>query len=612
MADKPSWFDKLWTQAEAFWDESALKTGKELSRLHSFIHFWVLVVKSFIRNRCPIRASALSYATLLALIPMLAVAISVTSSMLKEEGEDRIYLFIDDVVSRIVPPAGTNDLAPATPLTNAAAPILNSETTIAESGSTNFALVPRLETNEPVARIDSSVSSSNAAPVVASKERADAQAKVAHQIHDYIQNTRSTTLGITGVFLLIIVAIRMLSSIEETFNDIWGVTCGRSWFVRTVIYWTTITLGPLLLAAALGLATGPHLQFTQDFLNAHPFIKKIFFPTLTLVILWLAFALFYKAVPNTKVNFSASLIGGMVGGTVWYVNNLFGVLYVSRVVTYSKVYGSLGLVPVFMAGIYISWLLLLFGAQVAYAFQNRKLYSQERLAENVNQRGREFVALRLMTCIGQRFQRGHPPATIQQMSTDLGIPSRLIQQVLQILIAAHLVAEISGAEAAYAPARPLESINAHHILQAMRATVGQELVTRDEPVREEVYGEFARIQAAEKEAAASLTLLALVHRAETRLELAPPPAPEEAITVSTVMKPSIKPVAASKQETNPISVDSSAKHSSDTSPEPFTHATDGPGNEAEGATEAHPTEPKKEIHVAQSAAPEEEERSFPL
>ena len=81
------------------------------------------------------------------------------------------------------------------------------------------------------------------------------------------------------------------------------------------------------------------------------------------------------------------------------------------------------------------------------------------------------------------------------------MPSKLAQQVLHTLLAARLVVEVAGAETAYAPARPLETINCHHILLAMRATHGQELITRDEPMRVEVLGEFARIQAAESEAA---------------------------------------------------------------------------------------------------------------
>jgi DNA-binding IscR family transcriptional regulator len=107
------------------------------------------------------------------------------------------------------------------------------------------------------------------------------------------------------------------------------------------------------------------------------------------------------------------------------------------------------------------------------------------------------------------------------MSGELGIPSRLIERVLGTLVLARLVVEVSAEQPAYAPARPLEAINCHHILLAMRALQGQELVTRDEPVREEVYGEFARIQAAEKAAASSVTMQDLVNRAHARLELAP-------------------------------------------------------------------------------------------
>ena len=177
-----------------------------------------------------------------------------------------------------------------------------------------------------------------------------------------------------------------------------------------------------------------------------------------------------------------------------------------------------------MIGLYFSWLILLFGAQVAYAFQNRSVYLQDKLAENVNQRGREFIALRLMTCIGQRFQRGLPPVTLQEISAELGIPTRLAQQVLQTLLAARLVTEIAGTEAAYAPARPLEAITAHHILHALRAGGGQELPSQNEPVRAEVYGEFARIEEAERQAASSVTMLALVNRAPARPAIAAPSA----------------------------------------------------------------------------------------
>ena len=83
----------------------------ELSRLERFAHLWALVIRSFVHNRCPVRAAALSYTTLLALIPLLAVVISVTSGLLKNEGEEKIYQAVDKLVSNVMPPAtlNTND-----------------------------------------------------------------------------------------------------------------------------------------------------------------------------------------------------------------------------------------------------------------------------------------------------------------------------------------------------------------------------------------------------------------------------------------------------------------------------------------------------------------------
>ncbi len=490
---------------------TGIHTGAEgeFSRLERFAHFWALAVRSFVRNRCPVRAAALSYTSLLALIPLLAVAISVTSSLLKSEGEEKIYEAIDKLVSDIMPPAGSNTNAASFSLnlrhgTPAALTPANSETAGTPAGSV-------AETNMLVA-------------ATGPEDRvANAQKEAARSIRDFIQKTRSGTLGVAGTVLLIFVVFSLLGRIEETMNDVWGVTRSRNWLTRIEHYWFAIGLVPTLLVAGLILASGPQFAGVRQFVESMPLASRVIFNFLPLVLLWLAFASFYKIMPNTRVCFNAALVGGVVGGSLWYLNNVFGFLYVSRVVSNSKIYGSLGLVPVFMIGLYFSWLILLFGAQVAYAFQNRSVYLQDKLAENVNQRGREFIALRLMTGIGQRFQHGLPPATIQEISTELGIPSRLVQQILQTLLAARLVTEVGGTEGAYVPARPLESINAYQILHALRTGTGQELPMRDEPARAEVYGEFARIEEAERQAASSVTMLALVNRARARPEIAAPP-----------------------------------------------------------------------------------------
>jgi membrane protein len=260
-------------------------------------------------------------------------------------------------------------------------------------------------------------------------------------------------------------------------------------------------------------------------------------------------ALFYKLTPNTKVEFSAAVVGGVVAGAAWHFYNQLGFLLASRAVSANKFYGGLFLVVLLMSGLYIIWLILLFGAQVAYAYQNRAAYLQDRLADNINQRGREFVALRLMTCLGQRFQSEFRPVTVLQLSTELGIPSRLTQSVLRTLCATRLVTEVSGTEAAFTPARPLEAINAYDILLAMRTGTGQELPLCAAAGMAEIYGEFARIEQAERTAATTITLRALVNRLPQTAAL---PEPVPAVTKAAIVGgPGVLPVVEVKT-TGPV------------------------------------------------------------
>jgi membrane protein len=438
--------------------------SRRMPRMHKFVHFCVLLVRTFMRNRCPVRASALAYTTLLALVPLLAVGISVSSLFLTE---DRAGWLVDQSITYVV-----EQLAP------------------------QLGLIPKEDLGS------------------------DAREQTAARIRAAIENLNVGTLGVTATVGLIFIAISLLATIEAAFNDIWGVERGRNWLSRVVNYWAAITFGPFLLLAAL-LMVSAQFQAVQHSAEAFGFLGNLALKTAPLVMLCLAFMLFYQTMPNTRVQWQASLIGGLVGGLLWHLNGQFNLFFASRVVTTSKLYGGLSVVPVMLIGLYFSWLILLFGAQVAYAFQNLETYLQERASERVNQRGREFIAFRLMTAIGLRFQNSLPPASLNRLASELSIPTRLVHQVLQILLGARLVIEVAGRETAFAPARPLDQITCHDILQAMRASHGLELATRDEPTRQEVYGEFQRILEAERRAAEAVTMLALVNRTPSLTNDAP-------------------------------------------------------------------------------------------
>ena len=155
---------------------------------------------------------------------------------------------------------------------------------------------------------------------------------------------------------------------------------------------------------------------------------------------------------------------------------------------------------------------MLLGAQVAYAFQNRRAYAQERQAQNINQRGREFLALRIMTYIGERFQTGNKPPSALEMAEALRVPLRLAGQVLIVLVQANLVAEMTGSETGYLPARPLDKITAGDVLEAMRTGQGQDLATCPDTARSVVRERLTQIEQAERDAARGVTLQCLVNQ----------------------------------------------------------------------------------------------------
>jgi uncharacterized BrkB/YihY/UPF0761 family membrane protein len=583
--DAASKLKRLLEAVQAFFEEKGIGhvDDAKRSRLHRFAHFWLLVGKSFIRNRCPIRASALAYTTLLALIPMLAVCASIMTGFLQKQGKKPIDEMVNGFVKNV-------------------APMLNLQLKTDGSATNKF----DLEGN----------------PVEAAPNQLDA---VVNKITEFINKIQSGAIGITGIIALVFVAIGLLRTIEATFNDIWGVTRGRGWVESITQYFAAIAGGPLILALVLGLNTGPQFDATKRLLGLTSFTEKrvtdfprlaqklsdaadpvsaylvtrlddeskqslqdstakttdrekmksglvqnlntiadgefiydqtrfasvslrdktkaligrklsghdrarfnrlliedayatelkpkrewllsgFVFGLLPFIVLSLAFALFYQLMPNTRVQPLAALVGGAVGGTLWLLNNKISFVYASKALGYNQIYAGLSILPLFLIGLYFSWLILLFGAQVAYAFQNRQSYLQEKQAEGVNQRGREFVALRMMTLLAQHFQRGDQPPGVNLIATTLGVPSRLIGQLVQPLLHAKLIVEGADREISYTPARPLDRITAYDIILALRAGQGMELATREDGSRERVREKFDAIYETEKETARAVTL----------------------------------------------------------------------------------------------------------
>lgn len=440
-------------------------------RAARFLHFWGLVGRFFWRNRCQVRASALAYTTLLALVPLLAVSLTVASLVFdakSESSRERLTGMIEQLVNNVAPTLGLSD----------------ADTTIGPPPPGSTAVDP------------------------GAARRAD----VAKSILDFVGNIHFGTIGVTAMVGLIFVAISLLRTIEAAFNDIWGVGRGRGWFESIILYWAAISLGPIVLLVATTSGYLNALSGESAWVHKVPGAALLQAQLLPLLIVALAFGAFYKVMPNTRVDWPAALVGGLVAGILWWLNNRLGVLYNTKVVTYSKIYGSLGAVPLFLLGLYFSWMIVLFGSQVAYVFQNRRAYLQERMAERVHQQAREFVALRFMAEIGRCFARQLPPPPLATLASELAVPARLASSILQSLTQAQLVVETAGNNSGFTPARPLDQISVRDILTALRTGQGSDLPTAADQDRPVIQAEFAAVVAAEESRSARTTLASLIQR----------------------------------------------------------------------------------------------------
>jgi membrane protein len=386
--------------------ETFLDTLPGFHRLRLALQFLVLVWRGFVENRCPVRAAALSYTTLLALVPLLAVALSISKN------------FLHDTSAELVPKLMNRTLELVAPELGRASP--------------------------------------------------ESQAEAVAKIQSFIDRINAGALSTIGSLFLVFVAVRLLMAIEQAFNDIWGVPVGRSFWRKIVYYWTAVTLGPLLLMLAMYLTGRAEVLSVMGRLAVVPGIQKLLLQAGPFVVLWFAFSLMYGLMPNTRVRPKAALAGGVLAGTLWQVNTWLSALYVSRVVTYSKIYGALGVIPVLLVGLYFAWLIVLLGAQVAYAAQHVRTYLQQRASERMDHRGRELIACRIVLIACEHFLRGTKPPTVDELADKTGASAKWLNQLVHRLAEGGILAKVDGTQDGVVPARAPETLTVADVLEVVR------------------------------------------------------------------------------------------------------------------------------------------------
>lgn len=185
-------------------------------------------------------------------------------------------------------------------------------------------------------------------------------------IRSFIENIHAGALGVSGMVGLLITSMSMLASVEKSINRIWKTPMTRSLFHRISGYWFFITLGPIALSVAIGFATSLDLPLSRFLPSGVPF---------TFILLGIFYGV-YRYVPHCKVSWKAAFIAALGTSVVWMITKMGYSVYVRNVVSYDKIYGSLGAIPILLLWIYVAWLVVLTGAAFSCSLQSR-LHEQE-------------------------------------------------------------------------------------------------------------------------------------------------------------------------------------------------------------------------------------------
>jgi len=296
--------------------------------------------------------------------------------------------------------------------------------------------------------------------------------EVSHQIIEFIQNMNVGVLGSVGLALLLYTAVSLIQKIEESFNHIWHISQPRSLSERFSRYLSVLLVGPILLFAAIGMtASAMNAGIVRDILALEPLgvLAYGFGRLMPYLLVVAAFTFIYMFIPNTRVEPRPALVGAIVGGVLWQSAGIAFALVVASSTQYSAIYSSFAILILFLIWLYLSWLILLFGASVAFYQQHPEYVVAEGGEPHLSNRMRERLALVIMSLIGGHYLAGRPAWTMRQLTQGLGVPMHAVDVVLDALEQAKLLVESKDDPPGYLPARDLGAISVRHLLDAVRS-----------------------------------------------------------------------------------------------------------------------------------------------
>ncbi len=435
--------------SEELW--SAAPARRSWSRAVRLLQFCMIVGQGFVNDQLLLRASALTYFTVLSLVPLVAVAVAIVGSI--GVGSER---FVELVVGTVA--AGSPE--------------------------------------------------------------------VQDRIADLIARANFAGLGTLGAATLFLTTVLGIGNVESALNGIWGVKHERPWRRRLPDYLAVLVIAPLLAVTAISLSTTLRSEWiVQRMLEVPGFavLYDVGLQQAPAVMLSLAFAFLYWFLPNTPVRVSSAIVGGIPTGFLIVIAQGLYLDFSVGVARANAFFGSFAALPLLFVWIYVFWAIALFGAEIAFAYQNLDLYRREVTGGRAGAAEREAAGLRIALEVARRFQAGAPPLGLRGLSEAIDEPIRKVREVVDQLEAANLLAPRASDgkhENAYLLARPAEAIAVSDVLVALRGR--RDPVAENAPLPHAVDAVLQELDAVGRAAAGGRTLAVLLEGLPRAAEVDPP------------------------------------------------------------------------------------------
>ncbi len=290
-----------------------------------------------------------------------------------------------------------------------------------------------------------------------------------------LDKTKGGVVAGIGVVLLFWAVIKVFGNIERSFNDIWGIKQSRSLIRKFTDYLSMMLICPILLVSSGSVTVAATSQFVKisqkiSLLGAFAPIFNIALSLAPYIAVWAMFTFVYLFMPNTKVRIASAVMAGVVAGTMFQLIQGVYIYFQVGVAKYNAIYGSFAALPLFLLWLQISWFIMLFGAEISFAYQNADTFEFEMDCLHASHRVKRLLALRIVQFISKRFSNGEPPRTAFEISQVIETPVRLVREILFDLVAAGILVEVKNEQdrdAAYQPARPVELFTPAYVIKSL-------------------------------------------------------------------------------------------------------------------------------------------------